>query len=198
MLVPRDQQGQDSSRTQELAVTRAKHTRPECPRTRQDRRGQSPSAPVPQGPASSGKENGSETHREAGQGKRRRHQRPGPQGQGPDTSPSPETAAPARRGLVGTDPRRDHTKSRAMSSFQDGRGAASRPRNLLENREERGGGRQETGQLSLSGAWRPVWRAGPEGEPDSPQLPLLRLRLAAAGAGPPSSAAVLQTHWWLR
>nr|CAB3471737.1 unnamed protein product [Digitaria exilis] len=46
-----------------------------------------------------------------------------------------------------------------------------------------------------SGAWRSVWGAGPEGEPDSPQLPLLRLRLAAAGDVPPRAAS--RIHWWL-
>ena len=48
------------------------------------------------------------------------------------------------------------------------------------------------------GAWRLVRGAGPEGEPDAPQLPLLRLCLAAAGAGPPLPAAALQIHWCLR
>lgn len=62
-----------------------------------------------------------------------------------------------------------------------------------------GGGNGTRDQLRRSGAWRPVWGAGPEGEPHAPQLPLLRLRLAAAGAGSSSSrAALLIHHRWHR
>jgi hypothetical protein len=60
----------------------------------------------------------------------------------------------------------------------------------------RGRGRHEA--AGRSGAWRPVRGAGPEGEPDAPQLPPLRLRLAAAGAGPPRPAPALQIHRCLR
>jgi len=59
-------------------------------------------------------------------------------------------------------------------------------------------GSRPWGTGTRSGAWRPVRGAGPEGEPDAPQLPLLRLCLAAAGAGPPRPAAALQIHWCLR
>ena len=59
-------------------------------------------------------------------------------------------------------------------------------------------GSRPWGTGTRSGAWRPVRGAGPEGEPDAPQLPLLRLCLAAAGAGPPLPAAALQIHWCLR
>jgi hypothetical protein len=118
-----------------------KNLRSQEPRTRDRIGGSQVQAPLfpkaPQAPA----RNGGETDRGARQGKRRQHQRPGSRGHGPDTSPPPEAAAPARQGPW--EQARDEITRKAEPCRRSRAGAASRPRNLLENWMEN---------------WRSLWK----------------------------------------
>jgi len=175
----------------------SKKLRPQGPRTRlqnvshtrrEDGRQQSPSAPL---------------FPKLGQGTaaRQQHQGPGSQEHGPDRSSSPKggTGRQARDEitrkaepclLVGKE-----TDSSRQAGLEIRELSEEHPRKTEEGRGRWGRepGRGARNQLGRSGAWRPVWRAGPEGEPHASQHPPLRARLAAE---PCRDASLI--HWWLR